>query len=152
MRIKVISVACGLMTVLSVGCEVRYREPVAEVSVETPAPEVEVGGPVIEGPGVEVITVEPDPVERVYVYEPGYPPGTYFYGGFYWYDGYRYSHDVFIHRYVDVNIRERRFIDVEANRRRGVVIERSHRDEFARGHGRRVAPEGRDSRKRSERE
>jgi hypothetical protein len=122
--------------IFSTGCVVRIErpEPVAEVSVETP--DVEVSGPVVEGPGVEVISVEPDPVERVYVYDPGYPPGTYFYGGFYWYGGYRYPRDVFYNRYVAVNIREHRFADAEANRRRGAEIERTHREEFAKTGGR----------------
>jgi hypothetical protein len=130
--------------VLVGGCVV---VPTYEVYRPAPAPqpEVVVAGPVVAGPGfeapgVEVIDVEPAPEERVYVYDPGYPPGCYFYNGFYWYGGYRYPHDVFINRYVTVNVRERRFINVEENRRQGVQIEARHRTEFAQNHG---VPQGR---------
>jgi len=100
-----------------------YEEPVAE-------------GPVIEGPGVVVIDVEPDPIYRVYVYDPGFPPGIYFYDGFYYYSGYRYEHDIFINRYVTVNIREHRYIDVDENRRLGRAMEQRQHEEYSRTGGR----------------
>jgi hypothetical protein len=109
--------------------------PQPEVVVAAPV----VAGPVFEAPGVEVIEVEPPPVERVYVYDPGYPPGCYFYNDYYWYGGYRYPHDVFINRYVRVNVRENRFSNVEENRRQGQQIEARHRAEFAENHGVRQA-------------
>ncbi len=121
--------------VLSTGCIVRTYEPYPAPPPPPPQEEVVVGGPVFEGPGVEVIEVEPAPVERVYVYDPGYPPGCYFYGGYYWYGGYRYEHDVFIHRYVTVNIRERRYVNVEQNRQYGRQMEARQRSEFAVNHG-----------------
>jgi hypothetical protein len=145
MRTALISMIGFSVAISSTGCVVRFAEPqpVAEVSVESPT--VEVSGPVVEGPGVEVIDVEPDPVERVYVYDPGYPPGTYFYGGYVFYGGYRYPRDVFYDRYVVVNVHEHRFADAEANRRRGVEIERTHRQEFARTGGRRPAEAARNN-------
>ena len=79
---------------------------------------------------VFVVDVEPPPQERVYIYDEGFPPGVYLYGGFYYYGGYRYHRDIFIDRYVSINIRERRFIDVERNRRLGHEIEERHRAEF----------------------
>jgi len=138
MRIAFASVVCASAAVLSAGCVTHVhdhpvyveRHPVvvesrAEVVVE---PET----PVIEASPTEVlrIDVEPAPVERVYVYEPGYPPGTYLYGGFYYYGGYRYHHDVFIHRYVEVNVREHRYVNVVENRRLGHVVEERHRTEY----------------------
>jgi hypothetical protein len=128
------SLIIAVAAVLAGGCVV---VPTYEVyrPVPAPPPAVVVAGPVFQAPGVEIITVEPDPVERVYVYDPGYPPGCYFYSGFYWYGGYRYPHDVFIDRYVTVNVRENRFINVEENRRAGVRIEEQHRVEFAQNHG-----------------
>ena len=71
--------------------------------------------PVVDG-GV-VIVDEPPPEERVYYYDPGYPPGTYYYNGYYYYGGYRYERDVFVTRYVNVNVRENRYVNVEDNRR-----------------------------------
>jgi hypothetical protein len=91
---------------------------------------------VVAGPGVEVIEVEPAPMDRVYVYEVGYPPGCYVYGDYYYYNGYRYPHDVFVRQVVTVNIRENRYVNVEENRRAGVRIEEQHRQEFAVNHGR----------------
>src|ERR1039458_8832793 len=128
------SFICGSLTVIGAGCTVNF----APVPVSSdPAPEaVDAGsGPVVEGPGVEVVTVEPDPAVRVYVYDPGYPPGAYFYNGYYWYGGYRYQHDVFINQYVVVNVREHRFADAAENRQRAMVAERAHRREFAQNHG-----------------
>lgn len=99
----------------------------------------EVEGPVLEGPGVVAIDVEPAPDERVYVYDAGFPPGVYLVGGYYWYGGYRYDHDVFVNGYVAANIREHRYADVAENRRAGVVIEQQHRAEFAKTGGKRPA-------------
>jgi hypothetical protein len=137
------AIVIAAVGVLSAGCVVVptyevYRPaplpPPEPAVVVEPAPVV-VAGPVFEAPGVEVIDVEPAPEFRVYCYDPGYPPGCYFYNDCYWYGGYRYPHDVFINRYVTVNVRERRFIDVEANRRQGMQIEERHRAEFAQNHG-----------------
>ena len=100
-----------------------------------PEPSPVVVGPVVSGPGVEVIDVEPAPVDRVYIYDPGYPPGCYFYNNYYWYNGYRYPHDVFVREYVTVNVRERRFVDVNENRRSAVIIQDRHRTEYAANHG-----------------
>lgn len=107
---------------LTTGCVV-YEQP-------RPATVV-VAQPVVTGPGVEVIEVEPAPAERVYIYEPGYPPGVYFCDDYYWYNGYRYPHDVFVNQYVVVNVRENRYIDVEENRRVGQQIEVQHRQQYA---------------------
>lgn len=119
------------------GCVVRTYEPYRPVR-ETVVAEPVVEGPVIDAPGVEVVQVEPPPEERVYVYDPGYPPGVYFYNNYYWYGGYRYPRDVFINRYVAVNVREHRYINVEENRRLGRQIEIRHRTEFAANRGRPV--------------
>jgi hypothetical protein len=139
MRIVLASVVCASAALLSTGCVVttrpivvETRRPVvevdarAEVAVEPEAPVI------VDAAPTEVlrIDVEPAPVERVYVYEPGFPPGTYLFGGFYYYGGYRYNHDVFVHRYVEVNVRERRFINITENRRIGHTIEERHRTEF----------------------
>jgi hypothetical protein len=91
---------------------------------------------VVVGPGVEVVEVEPAPEDRVYVYDEGYPPGVYFCGGFYWYGGQRYEHDVFVRDVVVVNIREGRYRNVEENRRQGQQIEAQHRQAYAVNHGR----------------
>jgi hypothetical protein len=123
---------------LSAGCTV-YTQPAP------PPPagyEAVSDGPVVEGPGVEVIDVEPAPVERVYIYDPGYPPGTYYYNGYYYYGGYRYERDVFVHRYVEVNVREHRYADARENREAGRRIEESHRTEYARTGGTRTARPG----------
>src|SRR6185312_14027597 len=90
--------AFGALSVLSVGCVI--RETPRETVVRE---EVVVGDPVV---------VEPAPVERVYVYERGYPPGTYVYGGYYYYGGRRYERDVFVTKVVNVNIRENRYVNV----------------------------------------
>jgi hypothetical protein len=106
------------------------------VYVPQPQPtSVAVDQPVITDPGVVAIDVEPPPDDRVYVYDPGFPPGVYFYNDYYWYNGYRYPHDVFINRYVTVNVRENRFINVDENRRLGQRIEVEHRQDFAANHG-----------------
>jgi hypothetical protein len=126
----------GILVTTATGCVV-YERPRPVAVVEQPAPVVE--ETVVTGSGVEVIEVEPAPEERVYVYDPGYPPGVYFYNGFYWYGGYRYEHDVFVNRYVVVNIREHRYVNVEENRRSGVQIEQEHRRAFAVNHGRPAA-------------
>lgn len=116
---------CGAMLMgMGGGCVVHEYAPAPEPVV--------VERPIVTGPGVEVIEVEPAPVERVYIYEPGYPPGTYYCDGYYWYGGYRYERDVFVERVVVVNVRERRYVDVEENRRIGGRVEIRHREEFAR--------------------
>ena len=137
--------ACGLVSlVILSGCVV-YRDPppprqyvVVDAPPPPPAPDVVVAGPVFEGPGVEVVSVEPAPVERVYIYDEGYPPGCYFYGGYYWYGGYRYEHDVFVHRYVEVNVREHRYVNVEENRRYGHQMEQHQRTVYQQTGGRQV--------------
>jgi len=138
MRIAFASVVCASAAVFSAGCVTHVhdhpvyveRHPVVVESRSEVVVEPET--PVIEASPTEVlrIDVEPAPVERVYVYEPGYPPGTYLYGGFYYYGGYRYHHDVFIHRYVEVNVHEHRYVDVVENRRLGHVVEERHRTEY----------------------
>jgi hypothetical protein len=100
-----------------------------------PVAEVTVAGPVFEAPGVEVVSVEPAPPDRVYIYDPGFPPGVYFYNDYYWYNGYRYPRDVFVQRYVNVNVREHRYIDRESNRRMGAPMEVRQREEFTRTRG-----------------
>lgn len=114
--------------VLSAGCVVRSYEPYP------PPRAVVVAEPPYYGPGVEVIDVEPAPADRVYIYDPGYPPGVYFCDGFYWYGGYRYERDVFINRVVVVNVREHRYVNVEENRRYGARVELRQRQEFAARH------------------
>lgn len=148
MRIAFTSVVCGSVALLT-GCTVHtHREVVVEERrpvyverrvVERPVVEAEIAvepeAPVIVDAaptGILRIDVEPAPIERVYVYEPGFPPGCYLYGGFYYYGGYRYHHDVFIHRYVEVNVRERRYVNVVENRRVGHTIEVRHKTEFVR--------------------
>jgi hypothetical protein len=127
---SLIVAAAGL---LAAGCIV---VPTYEPSPAPPPPQgAVVDGPVIEAPGVELIDVEPPPDERVYVYDPGFPPGVYFYNNYYWYGGYRYPHDVFINRYVTRNIHENRYINTEENRQMGQRIESQHREEFARTRG-----------------
>src|SRR3954466_8434857 len=97
MRIALASVVCSSVAMLT-GCTVHHREYVVEERrpvvverrvVERPVVEadvyVEPEAPVIvDAAPTEVIRidVEPAPIERVYVYEPGYPPGCYFFGGF----------------------------------------------------------------------
>jgi hypothetical protein len=132
MRKLSVSVACGMVAVICAGCVV-YTQPAYRPVAYEPAPAP--GGPVVVAPGVVAIDVEPPPPERVYVYDPGYPPGCYFYGGFYWYGGYRYPHDVFINRYVTVNVRENRYVNVEENRRVTVQVQERQRQEYVRNGG-----------------
>jgi hypothetical protein len=125
---RLASVAIGL--ILS-GCTVYTTQRPAPPPPPEPAP-----APVVVAPGVVVIETEPVYADRVYVYDPGYPPGTYFWGGYYYYNGYRYPRDVFVNQYVVVNVRERRFIDVQDNHRRGEVIAERQRVDYARNGGR----------------
>ncbi len=67
-------------------------------------------------PGV-VVTAEPPPDQRVYIYDPGYPPGCYYYGDDVYYEGRAYRRDVFVNRVVNVNIHENRYVNIEENRR-----------------------------------
>ncbi len=119
-NILVKSLVAASASVLMSGCIV-YTQP-------APAPVVR---EVAADPGPDVVLVEPAPEERIYVYDPGYPPGCYMVGGFYWYNGSRYDHDVFVNRYVTVNIREGRYTNPEENRRVGAKIEVQHREEYA---------------------
>ena len=132
MRITLVSVVCGSAALFSAGCVVReYRERPAYVETET----------VVDAPGV-VVYEEPPPVERVYVYEQGYPPGCYFYGGFAYYGGRRYERDVFVNRVVNVNVHENRYVNVTENR---TVVERvkvEHQHEYDRTGGRVAHPQG----------
>ena len=145
-RFAVVSLIGGAAALACGGCVVyaqpAYQPAVYQPAVYQPAPAVAVEGPVFEAPGVVLIDVEPPPYERVYVYDPGYPPGCYLYGGFYYFGGYRYPHDVFIDRYVTVNVRENRYINVEENRRQVTVIQERQRTEYQRTGGRRVNPAG----------
>jgi hypothetical protein len=122
MRIALTSAVCALMAFLSVGCVVR---PIEVVRAE-PAPSMPVG---------EVIIVEPMPVERVYIYDRGYPPGTYVWNGYYYYGGYRYERNVFVQRVVNVNIQKNVYVNVVDNRQRGRQIEETHRRDFENHHG-----------------
>ena len=135
MRVALASVFCASAAFLTAGCVVQVRpSPVVYRARPAEVVEVEPEAPVIAVvPGeVILIDVEPAPVERVYVYEPGFPPGCYLYGGFYYYGGYRYRREVFVDRYVTINIREHRFIDVQRNREVGRRFEERHRTEFER--------------------
>jgi len=131
MRIALASVCCGLLALFSFGCTIEGR---GGVVVESPS--VEVDPPVIDVdiPAL-VVDVEPPIEQRVYVYDEGFPPGVYLYGGFYYYGGHRYEHDVFVTRYVQENIRRHKFVNVEENRRVGHEREVKHREEFARTKG-----------------
>jgi hypothetical protein len=117
--------ALSLGGLLSTGCTVYTSPP-------PPGP-----GPVVEGPGVVVVSQEPPYDERVYMYDPGYPPGTYYdpENGCYYYNGYVYPHDVFVERYVAVNVRDHRYEDVDANRRNGRVFEERGRADAGRRGG-----------------
>jgi hypothetical protein len=66
-----------------------------------------------------VVYSDPPPDQRVYIYDPGYPPGCYYYGDEVYYEGRAYPRDVFVERVVNVNIRENRYISVDENRRLG---------------------------------
>ena len=112
MRIRAIGltcVACGALSLLSVGCVIHESPPPRHVIVER-----------------EVVEVEPPPAERIYIYEVGYPPGTYRCGDYYYCGGHRYEHDVFVTRVVNVNIHEHRYVNVEENRRTAHEIEHEH--------------------------
>jgi hypothetical protein len=142
MRTVLASVVCASAAMLTTGCTVHtYSRPVVverrPVVVEerhvVQADVVEPETPVIvDAAPTEVlrIDVEPAPAERVYVYDEGYPPGCYLYGGFIYYGGYRYHRDIFVERVVRVNVREHRYVNVVENRRAGHVIEERHRTEF----------------------
>jgi hypothetical protein len=138
-RFAAVSLIGGVAALVSGGCVVytqpAYQPAVYQPAVYQPAP-VAVEGPVFEAPGVVLIDVEPPPYERVYVYDPGYPPGCYLYGGFYYYGGYRYPHDVFINRYVTVNVTQNRYVNVEENRRQTTVIQERQTTEYQRTGGR----------------
>lgn len=134
MRIATLTAACLGVGFLSAGCTV-YREPAPANSYGSTYDQPADEGPVVDGPGVVVIETEPPPAERVYVYDPGYPPGVYFYNNYYWYNGYRYDRDVFRDRYVERNIREHRYEDARQNREEGHRFEEQHRQEYARTGG-----------------
>ncbi len=139
MRFNRSTILCAAAALISAGCEVHEHDqgPAAlqgEVVVNEPQ------GEVIDGPGVVPIDVEPDPAQRVYVYDEGYPPGTYVYNNYYYYGGYRYPRDVFVNQYVQQNIRARRYTNPDNNRRAGQTIVQSQRAEFARTRGVRQAP------------
>jgi hypothetical protein len=132
----VLVIALGLMPV---GCTVDIEEvpppQQREVIVEQAPPPEEVvvaPAPLVDDPAVIAVEIEPPPEERVYVYDPGFPPGVYISGGFYFYEGHRYPHDIFIDRVVTVNVRDHRFADPDKNRRAGVRIEAQHRAEYTR--------------------
>lgn len=154
MRSTIAAVVCA-SAVLSVGCVVRVHNPEVVVArpavVVTPpvvavqAPVVTVEAPVVAvdappliavGVGVEVIDIEPPPVERVYVVEAGYPPGVYLYNNFYYYGGHRYAHDVFVDRVVHVNIEKHLYVNVEENRRISERARVAHEKQFAETKGR----------------
>lgn len=99
-------------------------------------------GEVITGPGVQYVDVEPDPGQRVYIYDQGYPPGTYTYDGYYYYGGYRYPRGVFVDRYVQENVREHRYVNAVENRQAGTRIEQKQRADFSVNHGARHAQPG----------
>lgn len=135
-RLLMISAA---VAIFSAGCEVheheRDRDRGGVVVGSSDAVADEPQGEVVSGPGVEAIDVEPDPAQRVYVYDEGYPPGTYVYDNYYYYGGYRYPRDVFVNHYVQDNIRQHRFANKDDNRRQGAQIEQRNRTEFAQTHG-----------------
>ncbi|MBI3820328.1 MAG: hypothetical protein HY286_16680 [Planctomycetes bacterium] len=135
MRNTLLSAICTFATLPLAACGTIIVERPSEprtVVVAQPVYEV----PVFTGPGVEIIEIEPAPVERVYIYERGFPPGCYLYNNYYWYNGYRYEHDVFIERHVTVNIRENRYVNVQENKSKIVQIRKEHEDTFAKTGGR----------------
>ncbi|HWE02454.1 MAG TPA: hypothetical protein VG326_08580 [Tepidisphaeraceae bacterium] len=132
MRICHTLALCVAAAFVSAGCEVHEHDHVGvsgQVAVDG------AGGAVIDAPGVSAIDVEPDPAQRVYIYDEGYPPGTYTYDGYYYYGGYRYPRDVFVNRYVQENIRQHRYVNTEENRRQGQQIEQTHRADYAKNRG-----------------
>jgi hypothetical protein len=121
MKSRVVVLSCavsGLISLLCGGCTIEVQ-PARVVAAEP--------GFVVTG-GVEV--VEPPPDDRVYIYDVGYPPGCYLYGGFYFYEGHRYTRDVFVRDIVTVNIRENRYVNVVENRRVGEQIKVQHATEY----------------------
>jgi hypothetical protein len=129
MRIAIVSAVCACATFCSIGCVVHeHREP-RYVEREV----------VVEGPGVTVIEVEPPPPQRIYIYERGYPPGCYMYGGYVYYGQRRYERTVFVNRVVTVNVQRNVYVNVNENRRVGQQVERTHQVEFQRTGGR-VSP------------
>jgi hypothetical protein len=119
------------------GCTIQFTNPPADSSSATLDEDTSLSdGPVVDDPGVVVVDEEPPPPERQYIYDPGYPPGTYFYGGYYYYGRYRYPHDVFVHRYVDVNVHQHRYVDVNRNRHMGAAMVQRQRADYARTGGR----------------
>jgi hypothetical protein len=136
---KLHRLASAVFSLILTGCTV-YTSP--RPAPPPPPPPEPAPVAVVSGPGVELISVEPVYADRVYVYDPGYPPGTYFWGNYYYYNGYRYPHDVFVNQYVVVNVREHRFYDAADNRRRGMVIAERQRVDYARNGGRPAAAGG----------
>jgi len=110
------SVVCLGLLLSGVGCTVQF--PASQASVQPAAD----SGPEVQAPGVVVFNDAPPVAERVYVYDPGYPPGTYFYNGGYVYNGYYYPHDVYVNRVVAMNVRENRYTNVTQNRYQTTVI------------------------------
>lgn len=145
MRVSRSLLFCAAAVLISAGCEVHERGA-APVGVEVSAGGVQ--GPVIDG-GV-AIDVEPDPAQRQYIYDEGYPPGCYVYENYYYYNGYRYPRDVFVNQYVQENIRQHRFVNADENRRQGQQIEQRQREEFTRNHGVRQTSQGRPQDQRAE--
>jgi hypothetical protein len=143
MRIAVAAAVCGSMAFFSAGCELAVHPAhvaveTPSVAVEGPAVDVEPQGPLIEGPEAQVVDVEPPPAEREYVYDPGFPPGVYLSGGFYYYGGHRYDRNVFINRVVEANRREHRYVNAGENRRLGERMAARHREVYKRTGGRRL--------------
>jgi hypothetical protein len=128
------SITCACAAFFASGCIVESQAPPPG---PPPGPVVvaDADAPLVQDPSVVQIDVEPPPDQRQYIYDPGYPPGTYFYGGYYYYGRYRYPHDVFVNRYVAVNVRDHRYANVDENRRAGVPIEAQHRADYARTAG-----------------
>jgi hypothetical protein len=145
MRSVLVSAAVASAALLVAGCEVEVRHPHPEVSVQADVGGG--GGPVFQDPGVTVVTDEPPPDQRNYVYDEGYPPGCYLYGGFYYYDGYRYPHDEFVNRYVNVNIQQHRYVNVTENRQQGATIVERQKAEYQKTGGHRTAAPARDVKK-----
>ncbi len=110
------SVVCLGLLLSGVGCTVQF--PASQASVQPAAD----SGPEVQAPGVVVFNDAPPVAERVYVYDPGYPPGTYFYNGGYVYNGYYYPHDVYVNRVVAMNVRQNRYTNVTQNRYQTTVI------------------------------
>lgn len=129
-RVATASMTCALAAFFASGCVVETPGP-------PPGPVVvaDTDGPVVQDPGVVLIDVEPPPDDRQYVYDPGFPPGTYLYNGYYYYGRYRYPHDVFVNRYVAANVSAHRYANVDENRKAGTPIEAQHRANYAKNAG-----------------